>query len=135
MAKKSWRRVGVAGAAIAALAVGVLAPPAAHADPIPDDPNVVLHYDFSTPGAVTDVSGHGNNGTLLGTGATVVDGVLTLPGGASNSGAGHVRFPANLFDGKDTLTISTWLRRRRARSAMTITAPLSTPTSSTSLPA
>ncbi|MCC2031471.1 family 43 glycosylhydrolase [Microbacterium allomyrinae] len=110
MAMKSWRRVGVAGAAIAALAVGVLAPPAAHADPVPDDPNVVLHYDFSTPGAVTDVSGHGNNGTILGTGATVANGVLTLPGGASNSGAGYVRLPAGIFDGKDTLTISTWLK-------------------------
>ncbi len=110
MATKSWRRVGVAGAAIAALAIGVLAPPAAHADPVPEDPNLVLHYDFGTAGAVTDVSGKGNNGTLLGTGATVADGVLTLPGGASNSGAGYVRFPANLFDGKNTLTISTWLR-------------------------
>ncbi|MCW3493421.1 family 43 glycosylhydrolase [Microbacterium sp. SSM24] len=114
MATKSWRRVGVAGAAIAALAIGVLAPPAAHADPVPDDPNLILHYDFSTAGAVTDASGHGNNGTILGTGATVADGVLTLPGGASNSGAGYVRFPANLFDGKDTLTVSTWLRNDTA---------------------
>ncbi|MHC2999624.1 hypothetical protein OB08_10700 [Microbacterium sp. HJ5] len=104
----------MAGAAIAALALGVLAPPAAHADPVPEDPNLVLHYDFSTPGAVTDVTGKGNNGTILGTGATVADGVLTLPGGASNSGAGHVRFPANLFDGKDTLTVSTWLRNETA---------------------
>ena len=110
MATKSWRRIGVAGATIAALAIGALAPPAAHADPVPEDPNLVLHYDFSTAGAVTDVSGHGNNGTIVGAGATVVDGVLTLPGGAANSGAGYVRFPANLFDGKDTLTISTWLR-------------------------
>ncbi|MCH6231175.1 family 43 glycosylhydrolase [Microbacterium sp. CFH 31415] len=114
LATKSWRRVGVAGAAIAALALGVLAPPAAHADPVPDDPNLILHYDFSSPGAVTDITGNGNNGTLLGTGATVADGVLTLPGGASNSGAGYVRFPANLFDGKDTLTISTWLRNETA---------------------
>ena len=110
MATKSRRHIGVAGAAIAALAIGVLAPPAAHADPVPEDPNLILHYDFSTAGAVTDASGNGNDGTVLGTGATVADGVLTLPGGASNSGAGHVRFPANLFDGKDTLTISTWLR-------------------------
>lgn len=114
MATKSWRRIGVAGAAIAALAVGVLAPPAAHADPVPDDPNLVLHYDFNTAGAVTDVTGNGNNGTILGAGATVADGILTLPGGASNSGAGYVRFPANLFDGKDTLTISTWLRNETA---------------------
>lgn len=114
MATTSWRRMGVAGAAIAALALGVLAPPAAHADPVPADPNLILHYDFSSAGAVTDVSGKGNNGTILGAGATVADGVLTLPGGASNSGAGYVRFPANLFDGKNTLTISTWLRNETA---------------------
>ena len=34
MAMKSWRRMGVAGAAIAALTIGALAPAAAHADPI-----------------------------------------------------------------------------------------------------
>ncbi|TDN91729.1 family 43 glycosylhydrolase [Microbacterium sp. BK668] len=110
MATKSWRRLGVTGAAIAALTVGVLAPTAAHADPVPDDPNIVLHYDFSTAGAVKDVSGHNNDGTIVGTGVTVANGELTLPGGASNSGAGYVRFPAGIFDGKNTLTISTWLR-------------------------
>lgn len=110
MATTSRRRIGVAGAAIAALAMGMLAPPAAHADPVPEDPDLILHYDFSTAGSVTDASGNGNDGTILGTGAAVADGVLTLPGGAANSGAGYVRFPANLFDGEDTLTISTWLR-------------------------
>jgi GH43 family beta-xylosidase len=110
MATKSWRRVGVAGAAVAALALGLLAPPAAHADPVPEDPNLVLHYDFSTAGAVKDVSGHNNDGTIVGAGASVANGELTLPGGTAGSGAGYVRFPANLFDGKDTLTISTWLR-------------------------
>ena len=114
MAKRSWRRAGFAGAAISALAAGLLASPAAHADPIPDDPNVVLHYDFSVAGAVTDVSGNGNHGAIVGSGASVVDGVLTLPGGAANSGAGYVRFPAGIFDGEDTLTISTWLRNDTA---------------------
>src|SRR5690349_10713917 len=110
MATKSWRRLGVTGAAIAALTISVLAPTAAHADPVPDDPNIVLHYDFSTAGAVKDVSGHNNDGTILGTGAAVANGELTLPGGASGSTAGYVRFPAGIFDGKNTLTISTWLR-------------------------
>ena len=114
MARKSWRRAGIAGVAIAALAAGVFTAPAASADPTPVDPALLLHYDFSTPGAVTDVSGKGNNGTILGTGATTTDGVLTLPGGAANSTAGYVRFPAGLFDGKDTLTISTWMRNDMA---------------------
>lgn len=107
-----WR-TGAVGVVVAALAVGALAP-AAHADPLPADPNVVLHYDFGTAGGVADVSGNGNDGTLVGRGATVADGVLTLPGGAAGSGAGHVRLPAGLFDKKDTLTISTWLRNETA---------------------
>jgi GH43 family beta-xylosidase len=110
MAMKSWRRWGVTGAAVAALTIGVLAPTAALADPVPDDPDLVLHYDFSTAGAVKDVSGHGNDGTIVGTGAAVAGGELTLPGGAANSGAGYVRLPAGIFDGRNTLTISTWLR-------------------------
>jgi len=114
MAKKSWWTARIAGAAIAALALGALSAPAAQADPTPVDPALLLHYDFSTPGAVTDVSGKGNNGTILGTGASVASGELTLPGGASGSGAGYVRFPNNLFDGRDTLTINTWLRNETA---------------------
>lgn len=110
MTKKSWRRAGIAGATIAALAATMFTAPAAVADPTPSDPALLLHYDFSGSGAVTDISGKNNNGTIVGNGATVADGVLTLPGGASNSGAAYVRFPANLFDGKDTLTINTWLR-------------------------
>lgn len=109
MTTTPWWRTGAASAVVAALAVGALAP-AAHADPLPADPNVLLHYDFSTAGSVADVSGNGNNGTIVGNGASVAGGVLTLPGGAAGSGAGHVRLPANLFDKKDTLTISTWLR-------------------------
>ena len=114
MTQRSWRRVGVASAAIAALAVGAFTAPAAVADPTPVDSALLLHYDFSTAGVVADVSGKGNSGTILGAGATVADGVLTLPGGAANSGAGYVRFPAGLFDGKNTLTISTWMRNETA---------------------
>ena len=114
MGKTPWRRAVLSSTMIAALAAGLLSAPLAHADEVPPDPNLVLHYDFSSPGAVTDVSGNGHDGTILGAGATVADGVLTLPGGASNSGAGYVQFPANLFDGKDTLTISTWLRNDTA---------------------
>ncbi|WP_198169746.1 family 43 glycosylhydrolase [Agromyces laixinhei] len=114
MTKTSWRRGGLAGAAIAALAAGLLAPTTAYADPVPEDPNLVLHYDFSQSGAVTDASGNGNDAAIVGTGASVVDGELTLPGGASNSGAGYVRLPAGIFDGEDTLTISTWLRNETA---------------------
>lgn len=109
MAMKSWRRVSAAGAAIAALALSTLVPVSALAATTPD-PDVLVHYDFAVDGVVTDVSGHGNDGTIVGTGARVSGGELTLPGGGAGSGAGYVRFPAGIFDGKDTLTVSTWLR-------------------------
>ncbi|HMR48673.1 MAG TPA: family 43 glycosylhydrolase [Arachnia sp.] len=110
MALTFRRRAGAAGVAMAALAATMLGGVPAHADPPPEDPGLLLHYDFGTPGSVTDASGNGNHGTLLGTGATVADGVLTLPGGAANSGAGYVRLPDGIFNGQDTLTVSTWLR-------------------------
>ncbi|MFC3689311.1 immunoglobulin-like domain-containing protein [Aquipuribacter hungaricus] len=72
--------------------------------------DLLLHYDFETAGVVRDVSGNGRDGVVRGTGATVAGGVLTLPGGASGSGAGYVEIPRGTFDGRDTLTISTWLR-------------------------
>lgn len=114
MATTFRRRAGTAGLAMAALTATLFGSPPAHADPPPEDPGLLVHYDFSTPGTVTDVSGNGNNGTLPGNGATVADGVLTLPGGAANSGAGYVRLPNGIFDGQDTLTISTWLRNETA---------------------
>ncbi|WP_158292656.1 family 43 glycosylhydrolase [Serinibacter arcticus] len=104
-----WRRRTAAAAAAAVASVGLLIPTAA-ADPVTDDPDLLLHYDFASPGVVADVSGNGNDGTLLGAGATIADGELRLPGGGAGSGAGHVRLPDGLFDGRDTLTISTWLK-------------------------
>ncbi|WP_084039359.1 family 43 glycosylhydrolase [Demequina sp. NBRC 110053] len=81
------------------------------------DSTLVLRYDFTDPiddGTIDDISGNGFDGTVAGTGATVdaEAGVLTLPGGAGGSGAGHVSVPAEAFEGKNTLTISTWLRNR-----------------------
>lgn len=62
---------------------------------------------------VPDSSGNGNAATIRGAGATSVtapggDG-LALPGGANNSGA-YVELPTGFVDGRDTLTVSTWLR-------------------------
>ncbi|SHJ05797.1 Beta-xylosidase, GH43 family [Tessaracoccus bendigoensis DSM 12906] len=106
---RATRKRTALACALALLAGAFVSPPAG-ADPTTTDPNILAHYTFETAGAVTDVSGHGNNGTLLGTGATVSNGVLTLPGGSATSGAGYVRFPNNMFDNRDTLTISTWLK-------------------------
>src|SRR5699024_1414182 len=87
--------------------------PSAHADPPEGD--LLVHYDFSQDGQVSDVSGNGNDGTIHGSGAQVAGGVLTLPGGGAESDAGYVQFPQGLFDGQDTLTISTWLRNETGR--------------------
>jgi GH43 family beta-xylosidase len=99
-----------AAVAVALAASGIASPSLAQAADPPAESDTLLHYDFEAPGAVTDVSGHGNDGALLGTGGAVADGVLTLPGGAASSAAGYVQFPDGIFDGHDTLTISTWLR-------------------------
>ena len=112
-------RPGLAAAALASLAASILvsAGPAAADVLEPHEADLLLHYDFADSiddSLVSDVSGNGNDGTVLGTGAAVdtASGVLTLPGGGSSSGAGHVRIPTGTFDGEDTLTISTWLRNR-----------------------
>ena len=75
-----------------------------------------LHYDFSQVDGtrVPDSSPYGNDGVIRGTGATVSGDVLTLPGGASTSGAAYVQLPTGLFDGRDTLTVSTWLKNDTA---------------------
>lgn len=78
----------------------------------------LLRYDFSalskaTAGtAVPDASGKGNDGVLKGNGAAVSGDTLTLPGGASNSGAAYVEMPKGVFDGQDTLTVSVWLKNQ-----------------------
>jgi GH43 family beta-xylosidase len=75
-----------------------------------------LHYDFSKTSGTTvpDSSPYGNDGVIKGTGATVNGAELTLPGGTNNSSGAYVQLPTGLFDGRNTLTISTWLRNDRA---------------------
>ncbi|MFW2512145.1 LamG-like jellyroll fold domain-containing protein, partial [Demequina sp. SO4-13] len=116
-----WRRWGTVAASVGlagSLAVAAVVP--AQAAPLAElDADVVLHYGFADAiddNTIDDLSRNDFHGTVVGTGATVdtTAGVLTLPGGASGSGAGHVSIPADVFEGRDTLTISTWLRNRTA---------------------
>jgi GH43 family beta-xylosidase len=101
-------RTALAGVVTSTLLLTSVAAASAQTAVDPDD--LLLHYDFEAPGAVTDVSGNGHDGIIRGAGATVANGVLTLPGGASGSTAGYVEIPRGTFDGQDTLTVSTWLR-------------------------
>ncbi|MEY8515808.1 Ig-like domain-containing protein [Lachnospiraceae bacterium 29-84] len=66
--------------------------------------------DALTSKTIADESGNGFDATLQGSGAAIADGVLTLPGGASNSSAAYVSIPKEVFVGQDTLTITTWLK-------------------------
>ncbi len=78
------------------------------------DIGVVAAYDFNEADlddkVITDVSGFGYDASLEGTGATVEDGMLMLPGGAAGSSAAYVSIPGEVFEGRDTLTITTWLK-------------------------
>lgn len=78
---------------------------------------LLAHYDFSSveQDVIADVSGNGFHGTLKGTGGRVSDGELVLPGGAANSDAAYVELPKGMFDGKDTLTVSMWLKNETER--------------------
>lgn len=82
-----------------------------------EDDGMILNYDFMdvAGSTVKDISGKGNDGTIKGDGATVQDGVLTLPGGAAGSKAAYVQMPTGMFDGQDTLTISAWLKNETGR--------------------
>jgi GH43 family beta-xylosidase len=107
MNRSRKRTSGIAAALTAALALSLAAPVTAA-----DDPDLLLSYDFSatTGTVVTDSSGHGHDGQIRGAGATVVGDELRLPGGGSNSGAGYLQLPTGLFDGKNTLTLSAWMK-------------------------
>lgn len=97
---------------------------------------LLLNYKFnetsSTSGTIiNDSSGNGNNGVLKGNGATISEGVLTLPGGKANSTAAYVEMPKGLFDNKDIITISVWLKNETGAgnySAMFFGTPESLPT-------
>ena len=76
--------------------------------------NLLAEYKFEdsdiTDKTIADTSGNGYDAALEGTGAKIADGVLTLPGGAAGSSAAYVSIPGGVFENRDTLTISAWLK-------------------------
>jgi len=79
------------------------------------DSDLILHYQFQTNSAengatIVDSSGNNNNGRIVGTGAQISNGILTLPGGSNTSGRAYVELPVGLFDNRNTLTINLWLK-------------------------
>lgn len=59
-----------------------------------------------------DASDNGNDAEVKGSGSTYADGGLSLPGGANGSDAAYVELPKGMFDGKDTVSISVWLKNQ-----------------------
>ncbi len=77
---------------------------------------VRAEYTFSeedlTDKMISDTSGNGFDAELKGTGASIKDGMLTLPGGGAGSSAAYVSIPKEVFVGQDTLTINVWLKNQ-----------------------
>ncbi|MGN6219386.1 MAG: immunoglobulin-like domain-containing protein [Microbacterium sp.] len=96
--------------AVAVAIAGAIAPTAAQAA-IAAQP--LIHYTFDAVSGTTipDVTGNGHDATLRQAGATVADGVLSLPGGSRTTSA-YVEVPTTALIGKTSLTISTWLSNR-----------------------
>lgn len=55
-------------------------------------------------GADEETAGNGFHAALEGMGASVSNGILTLPGGAAGSEASYVSIPGAVYEGRDTLT-------------------------------
>ena len=107
------KRMGapVSAAAIALLVAGSLGTAAAASPLDGTDAHLALHYDFADAiddSLVTDVSGGGHDGTIVGTGASIVADAIELPGDTT------IEIPAEVFEGQDELTITTWLRNDMA---------------------
>jgi hypothetical protein len=76
-----------------------------------DLPAPVLAYEFDTPGAITDSSGNGLDGTLVNAATAVfADGALQLPGGAPTSNGAYVTIPRGALEGRTDLTVSARVR-------------------------
>lgn len=75
---------------------------------------LLAHYDFQSleDHVILDVSGNEYHGTIKGEGAKISEGGLALPGGASGSSAAYVELPKGMFDSRNTLTISLWLKNQ-----------------------
>lgn len=84
-------------------------------DEVKPTKELILNYEFNESDfidgyTIFDLSGNGNNGIVKGDGAVIHDNVLTLPGGNAGSNAAYVQLPTAMFDNKDTVTISVWLK-------------------------
>jgi hypothetical protein len=103
---------GTAVATACALALAGAVVPATMANAA-IDATPLIHYTFDsdTGTTIADVSGNGQNATLRQAGATIANGVLSLPGGARGTSA-YVEVPTTSLVGKKDLTISTWMSNR-----------------------
>lgn len=81
-----------------------------------EEEGLLAEYEFADEDVddklIEDVSGNENNAALKGSGASIANGILTLPGGDAGSTAAYVELPGTVFENQDTLTINTWLKNQ-----------------------
>ncbi len=87
--------------------------------------NLLVAYDFSkvkkdATGAVAnqtvipDVSGNGNDATVVGSSATINGDVLTLPGAENGADKPYLEMSPDIARNKTAMTVSMWLKTERA---------------------
>ena len=107
MRKKIWKKAGsLLMAAVMAMGICSHAALAKEQPGERDESGLIAWYQFAEDGK--DSSGHGND-ALIGEGVTVSQGVASLPGGKSGESA-YITLPKGMFDGRDELTITMWLK-------------------------
>lgn len=111
LAKSARKSAAIVAAAATMVAIGAVSSHTASV--AAEGPAPLIHYSFdsASSGTVSDLSGNGYDGVIKQTGATVANGLLTLPGGA-NATAGYLQIPADGLVGKQQVTVSTWLTGR-----------------------
>ncbi len=72
----------------------------------------VFEEDDLTDREIADTSGNNFHAQLKGNGASIAEGMLTLPGGGADSKAAYVEIPKEVFAGQNTLTIQVWLKNQ-----------------------
>ena len=120
MRKRHVFKTGTAMLLAAAMMITSVPANVTAAEAVSED-NLIASYVFSdedvTDKVIEDASGNGNDADLKGINADISNGILTLPGGShaatsnANSPA-YVELPGDMFEGQDTLTITTWLKNQ-----------------------
>ena len=73
-----------------------------------DEASYLAYYPLKED--ANDASENGQNAQLKGSGANFDNGYLQLPGGSAGSSAAYVQLPTGMFDNKEAVSVSVWLK-------------------------